>query len=167
MSNDTSKMKLTSPEILAHEIYDQALRDADGDEREASLIVMHFLTEALVYSAGLSVGGDEVLFKGVLEQLAGMIAKAPIHPIAAAVTHNRDARRTQAAKLVFHHEDDGGDGRYHVTTGTDACACGTPHGTDRHVIPGNDPQLGFSPPEAFCTVATNELSRVHGRKPSS
>ena len=77
------------PELLAHQIYDQALPQAGGDEREASLIVMHFLTEALVYSAGMSVGGDEVVLKGVLEQLAAMIAKAPVHPIVVAVAHNR------------------------------------------------------------------------------
>ena len=96
MNNDAPKTKPATPEALAHEIYDQALRDAGGDEREASIIVMHFLTEALVYSAVMSVGGDEIVLKGVLEQLAGMIAKAPVHPIVAAVAAERDARKKKA-----------------------------------------------------------------------
>lgn len=65
--------------------------------------------------------------------------------------------------LVFHHEDDGGDGRYHITTGTDdACTCGAPHGIERRGrgIPANDPQLGFKPPEAFCGAAKSELARM-------
>ena len=86
---DEPKAKRSTPESLAHEIYDQALPQAGGDKREASLLVVQFLTEALVYSAGMSVGGDEVLLKGVLKQLAGMIATAPVHPIVAAVAHNR------------------------------------------------------------------------------
>jgi len=90
---DESKPTLAMPEALAHQIYDQAVAQAGGDEREASLIVMSFLTEALVYSAGMSVGGDEIVLKGVLEQLAGMIAKAPVHPIAAAVAAERAARK--------------------------------------------------------------------------
>jgi hypothetical protein len=65
------------------------------------------------------------------------------------------------ANLVFHHEEDGGDGRYHVTTGTDACACGAPHVAFGSIsIPVNAPQLGFQPPEHFCVAAKNELTCV-------
>lgn len=93
VSNDEPKTKPATPESLAHEIYGRALRDVAGDEREASILVIRFFTEALVYSTAMSVGGDEVLLKGMLEQLAGMIAKAPIHPIVAAVVAARDAKR--------------------------------------------------------------------------
>lgn len=72
-------------------------------------------------------------------------------------------RRATKAKgtpgLVFHHEDDGGDGRYHFTPGTDdACACGALHETDRHGTPANDSRFGFQPPEAFCAAALVELT---------
>lgn len=72
-----------TPELLAHRIYDEALVEAGGDKREASVTVMRFLTEALVYAADVSCGGDEVQRKGVLKHLGKMIAEAPLHPIAA------------------------------------------------------------------------------------
>ena len=77
---------LLTPELLAHRIYDEAIVEAGGDKHEASVTVMRFLTEALVYSAGISCGGDEVSLKGVLKHLGKMIAESPIHPIVAAVT---------------------------------------------------------------------------------
>ncbi len=91
--SDETKKKPATPEMFAHEIYDQALQEARGDAREASVTVVRFLTEALVYAAGMSVGGDEVALKGVLEHLAKMIATAPAHPIVAAVAADRAARR--------------------------------------------------------------------------
>lgn len=97
MSNDAPKTTPATPEVLAHEIYEQALQEAGGDEREASLSVMRFLTEALVYSAGMSVGGDEEMLRGVLGHIAGMIAKAPVHPIVAAVTAARDEKKKGAS----------------------------------------------------------------------
>lgn len=82
---EVPEIKTATPEALAHAIYEQAVREAGGDEREASVRVMRFLTEALVYSAGLSCGGDEVTLKGVLKFVAKLIAEAPVHPIVAAV----------------------------------------------------------------------------------
>lgn len=73
-----------TPELLAHRIYDEAIAEAGGDERDASITVMRFLTEALIYSAGVSCGGDEIQLKGVLKHLGKMIAEAPVHPIVAA-----------------------------------------------------------------------------------
>lgn len=92
MTDDTkttirTKMKIPetglSPEGLAHLIYDEAIVEAAGDKYEASITVMRFLTEALIYAADVSSGGDEIQRKGVLERLAKMIAEAPLHPIAA------------------------------------------------------------------------------------
>jgi hypothetical protein len=91
--SDSQKSKPSTPEVLAHEIYEQALRETGGDEREASVSVIRFLTEALVYSAGMSVGGDEELLRAVLGHIAGMIAKAPPHPIVVAVTAARGAKK--------------------------------------------------------------------------
>lgn len=84
--------KLAGPEDLAHQIYDQALQEAGGNAGEASVSVMRFLTEALVYSAGMSTGGDEKMLRDVLEHVGKMIATAPVHPIVAAVTAARAAR---------------------------------------------------------------------------
>jgi hypothetical protein len=84
-----------TPESLAHEIFEQAVRENGGDEREASVTVLRFFTEALVYSAGLSCGGDEVTLKDVLGHLGKMIAEAPAHPIVAAVTAARDAKKQE------------------------------------------------------------------------
>jgi hypothetical protein len=81
-----------SPEVLAHKIYDQALQEANGDTREASINVLHYLTETLVYSAGISCGGDEITLKSVLKHLGEMIAAAPVHPIVAAIAADRAAR---------------------------------------------------------------------------
>lgn len=91
--SDSPKSKPASPEVLAHEIYEQAVRENGGDEREASVSVIRFLTEALVYSAGMSVGGDEERLRAVLGHIAGMIAKAPPHWIVVAVTAARDAKK--------------------------------------------------------------------------
>jgi hypothetical protein len=91
----TPPTKPATPEVLAHEIYDQAIQEARGDEREASVTVMRFLTEALVYSAGVSTGGDEVALKGMLKHLGKMIAEAPVHPIVAAVAAARDAKKRE------------------------------------------------------------------------
>jgi hypothetical protein len=90
---DTPKMKPVTPEILAHDIYEQAVRETGGDTREASINVMRFFTEALIYAAGVSCGGDEVTLKSVLKHLGTSIAKAPVHPIVAAVTAARDAKK--------------------------------------------------------------------------
>jgi hypothetical protein len=91
MSTEAPKKPLT-PESLAHEIYEQALPEARGDAREASVSVMRFLTEALVYAAGMSAG-DEATLKSILAQLATMIASAPTHPIVAAVAAARDSKK--------------------------------------------------------------------------
>jgi len=88
---DTPRTKPATPETLAHEIFEQAVRENGGDEREASVTVLRFLTEALVYSAGISCGGDEVTLKDVLKHLGKMIAEAPVHPIVAAVTARKKA----------------------------------------------------------------------------
>lgn len=62
--------------------------------------------------------------------------------------------------LVFHHEGNGGDGRYHVTNGKDdTCGCGARH-HDRNGIPASVDAHGFSPPEAFCEAARAELARA-------
>ena len=83
---EVPEIKPATPEALAHAIYEQAVREEGGDAREASVRVMRFLTEALVYSAGLSCGGDEVTLKGVLKFVGRMITEAPVHPIVAAVS---------------------------------------------------------------------------------
>ena len=88
MSDEIPKMiasKSLTPERLAHKIYDEAIQETGGDAREASVIVMRFLTEALVYSAGVSTGGDEVTLKIVLEHLGKTIAEAPVHPLITSV----------------------------------------------------------------------------------
>lgn len=95
MSSDVPTMKPTTPEALAHEIFEQAVRANGDDEREASVTVLRFLTEALIYSAGLSCGGDEVTLKSVLGHLGKMISEAPVHPIVAAVTAARDAKKKE------------------------------------------------------------------------
>ena len=85
--------KALSPEAVAHDLYDQAVAQVGGNAQEASIRVMQFLTDALVYSVGMSAGGDEQLLRQLLEHLASMIAAAPTHPIVAAVTAEREARR--------------------------------------------------------------------------
>jgi hypothetical protein len=89
MSDNASTKPKSTPATLAHKIYDQAILDSGGDAYEASIFVMRFLTEALVYSAGMAVGGDEEALKGVLAHLAKMVAEAPVHPIVAAVAARR------------------------------------------------------------------------------
>lgn len=95
MSVDESKMKAMTPEILAHDIYEQAVRAAGGNAREASVNVLRFLTETLVYAAGISTGGDEITLKSVLKHLGEMITTAPIHPLVAAVTADLEDRKKQ------------------------------------------------------------------------
>lgn len=100
MSDEDAKeddaKKLMTPESLAHAIFDEAIVEANGDVREASVTVMRFLTEALVYSAGISCGGDEVALRGVLGHVGKMIAEAPTHPIVAAVAVDRAAERKRS-----------------------------------------------------------------------
>ena len=93
MSDDIKATKPATPETLAHEIFEQALKEANGDAREASVTVMRFFTEALVYAAGMSVGGDEKTLRGVLEHVGQMIANAPAHPIVVAVTARGSKKR--------------------------------------------------------------------------
>lgn len=83
-----------TPELLAHRIYDEAIEKAGGDTRDASVTVMRFLTESLIYAAGVSCGGDEVQLKGVLKHLGKMIAEAPVHPIVAAVADMKKQKET-------------------------------------------------------------------------
>lgn len=90
---DAPKMKPETPESLAHGIFEQAVRENGGDEREASVTVLRFLADALVYSAGISCGGDEFTLKSVLKHLGKMVSEAPVHPIVAAVAVARDARK--------------------------------------------------------------------------
>lgn len=92
MSADVKETAL-SPERLAHQLYDQAVAQVGGNMQDASIRVMQFLTDALVYSVGLSAGGDEKLLRSLLEHLASMIAAAPTHPIVAAVTAEREAQK--------------------------------------------------------------------------
>jgi hypothetical protein len=59
--------------------------------------------------------------------------------------------------FLLHHEDDGGDGRYHLAT-PDACTCGAPHVGSVAPLKQDDPVIGFKPPEMFCDPARASLS---------
>lgn len=62
-----------------------------------------------------------------------------------------------ALGLMFHHEDDGGDGRYHVAT-PEACSCGAQHVGSTKPIAVDDQSLGFKPPEMYCDKARELLA---------
>lgn len=86
-SKDAPKLKIPStgltPELLALQMYDEALPQYGGDPRAASVAVIRFLTEALIFSVGVSAGGDGTVIEGMLKQLGKMIAEAPVHPFVA------------------------------------------------------------------------------------
>jgi hypothetical protein len=79
MSDSTKSL---SPVEFAHQLFNAALLQCKGNAQEASLQVMGFLTEALVFSVSMSIGDNEIARKGLLKHIGETIAKAPPHPLA-------------------------------------------------------------------------------------
>lgn len=86
------KPQMSGPVSLAFELYDGALVQFKGNAREASLNVMMFLTEALVFTVGLTGGASESMIKMLLQNLGPQISNAPIPPLMALVESAMSAR---------------------------------------------------------------------------
>lgn len=73
--------------------------------------------------------------------------------------------------LFLAHEENGGDGRWHLSSPPDAetsyegCACGVKREA-RALYDIRDPQFGFTAPELFCDKAREALTRPGGAQPS-
>jgi hypothetical protein len=74
--------KSLSPIDLANQLFSAALLQCKGTAQEASLQVIGFLTEALVFSVSMSIGDNEIARKGLLKQIGDAVAAAPPHPLA-------------------------------------------------------------------------------------
>lgn len=73
--------KSLSPHGLANQLFEAALVQFKGNAHEASMQVMRFLTEALVFTISVAVGDDEMSRKGLLKSIGDSITAAPRHPL--------------------------------------------------------------------------------------
>lgn len=93
------------------------------------------------------------------------MARAPAAAIRAAIMRGSPARvlvdeqldkaPPSSSRLVFSHEDQGGDGLYHVASDDNRCPCGRirRQSSITRVVALDDAGLGFSPPEMFCSAS--------------
>lgn len=73
--NDPSTQAL-SPDQLANQLFDAALRQSMSDPREAARQVIVFLTESLIYAIS-GTAGDDTARKALLKSVGDTIASAP------------------------------------------------------------------------------------------
>ncbi len=73
--------KSLSPHVLASQLFESALVQFRGNAHEASMQVMRFLTEALVFTISVAVGDDETARRGLLKSVGDSITAAPRHPL--------------------------------------------------------------------------------------
>lgn len=78
---NSNEPKALSPKDLADQLFDAALRQAEGNHRQAAVQVISFLKESLVYAASASAGG-EAARKGLLKELGESIVALTLPPSA-------------------------------------------------------------------------------------
>lgn len=78
--NPSDPAESTTPPALTHRLFEAALLQSNGDAGEASMRVIGFLVEALVFAISAATGDDENARKGLLRHIGESIVAAPPHP---------------------------------------------------------------------------------------
>lgn len=72
-----------TPPRLAHQLFEFALAQYKGSAGEASMQVIRFLTEALVFTISVSAADNELSRLNLLKHVAEKLMSAPLHPLVA------------------------------------------------------------------------------------
>lgn len=72
-----------TPPRLAHQLFELALAQYKGNAGEASMQVIRFLTESLVFTVSVSAADNELSRLNLLKHVAEKLMSAPLHPLVA------------------------------------------------------------------------------------
>jgi hypothetical protein len=72
-----------TPPRLAHQLFEFALAQYKGNVGEASMQVIRFLTESLVFTISVSAADNELSRLNLLKHVAEKLMSAPLHPLVA------------------------------------------------------------------------------------
>jgi hypothetical protein len=81
--NGTSPADTLTPPRLAHQLFEMALTQYKGNAGEASMQVIRFLTEALVFTVSVSAADNDLSRLNLFKHIAEKLMSAPLHPLVA------------------------------------------------------------------------------------
>jgi hypothetical protein len=82
-ANGTAAHETLTPPRLAHQLFELALTQYKGNAGEASMQVIRFLTESLVFTISVSAADNELSRLNLLKHVAEKLMSAPLHPLVA------------------------------------------------------------------------------------
>jgi hypothetical protein len=82
-TNGAAAHEELTPPRLAHKLFEMALVQCKGNAGEASMQVIRFLTESLVFTASVSAADNELARLNLLKHIAEKLMSAPLHPLVA------------------------------------------------------------------------------------